>query len=305
MDNWIIVTEDGPIAGLVAAVRGLGGTVRATVVGSRALAELVSSHGPDAVVWFPCGPETPPESFADAVAEQVAGAAPGVVLSLGDPASRVLLTVTAIKVKAAILDSVPRLELVGDTLVITRPAVAGRVVETLQVAGPLAGFFDGEDVTVSGSSPAPITEATGIDPSPAVRVIAETVTANETAGLQHARRVVGVGRGIRTRGDLAQVDDLAAALDAEIACTLPLCDDMRWYDETHVVGTSTQQIAPDLYVGLGLSGQPQHMSGVRAAKVVVGINNDPEATIFKKCHYGVVGDLYEIVPALTAALKGA
>jgi len=304
-DSWIIVTEPGPVAGMVEAARRLGGSVTAAVVGSRALADAVAATGPDAVRWFATDDVVPPEAFSARVADEIAATAPRVVLSLDDPAARVLLAVAAAKLGAAVVSSVSRLTAEADTVVIARPAVEGKVVETLEVAGILAGVFDGEDVEQEVPVAATVTEVPGVDAGPCMRIIESVTAVGGAAGLLQADRVVGVGLGIRTKDDLAIVEDLAAAAHAAIACSLPVSDDMRWYDGSHVVGTSTNRISPDLYIAVGISGQPQHMSGVRDAKVIVAINNDPEATIFKKCHYGILGDLYEIVPALTAALKQA
>ena len=303
MDSWIIVTEDGPVAGMVAAARGLGGSVTAAAVGSRALADAVAATGPDTVKWFATDDVLPPEALAARVADEIAAASPRVVLSLGNPAARVLLAVAAARLGAAVLSSVPRLTTQVVTFVITRPAVEDKVVETLEVAGALAGVFDGEDVEQEAPVTATVTEVAGAAESPLLQIVETTITAGESAGLLQADRVIGAGLGIRRKDDLAMVEDLASSAHAEIACSLPLCDDMRWYDASHVVGTSSSQISPDLYIAVGISGQPQHMSGVRNAKVVVAINNDPDATIFKKCDYGILGDLYQIVPALTAALK--
>lgn len=303
MDSWIIVTEDGPIAGMVAAARGLGGSVTAAVVGSRALADAVAVTGPDTVRWFATDDVVPPEAIAGRVADEIAATSPRVVLSLGNPAARVLLAVAAARLGAAVVNSVPRLTTEADAVVITRPAVEDKVVETLEVAGALAGVFDGEDVEQGTPVAATVSAVPDADVRASMRIVETTTTGGESAGLLQADRVVGVGLGIRRKDDLAMVEELAAASHAEIACSLPLSDDMRWYDASHVVGTSSSQISPDLYIAVGISGQPQHMSGVRNAKVVVAINNDPDATIFKKCDYGILGDLYQIVPALTAALK--
>jgi len=305
MDSWIIVTEAGPVAGMTAAARELGGTVTAVVVGPRPLAESTAACDCDSVQWFATPDSVPAEALALQVTDLVAAASPRLVLALDDPAGRVLLAAAATRLGAALVSSVPRLSVEGDNLVVTRPAVEGKVVETLVVPGALAGVFDGEDVDVVSRAPAAITEVAPSGMALSMRIIETTVAPGEAAGLQQAERVVSIGRGVRKREDIALVEELADAAHAKMACTLPICDDMRWYDESHVVGTSTQQIAPDLYIAVGVSGQPQHMSGVRAAKVIVAINNDPEATIFKKCHFGILGDLYEIVPALTAAFKRA
>ena len=76
----------------------------------------------------------------------------------------------------------------------------------------------------------------------------------------------------------------------ELACTKPLCDNYRWLKKSHLVGSSAHRISPRFYLAVGISGQPQHMMGVRGAKTIIAINSDPEAPIFGKCTYGIVGD---------------
>ena len=98
--------------------------------------------------------------------------------------------------------------------------------------------------------------------------------------------------------------DLAGALGGELACSRPLAEGVDWLPKERYIGISGQHIAPDLYVAVGISGQLQHMVGVRDAKVIVAVNSDKAAPIFTQCDYGIVGDLYDVVPALTAALRG-
>jgi electron transfer flavoprotein alpha subunit len=204
---------------------------------------------------------------------------------------------------AAVVSLVRTLDVEGDSIVVSRPTAGGRAVEILEATGILAGIFDGEDVKQTPTQPAAIEEASVTDPGDALRVVDTQAASADSAGLLTAARVVGAGLGIRAKADLKLIEDLAAAAHAEIACSLPVCDDMRWYESHRVVGSSHNQIAPELYIAVGISGQPQHMAGVRDAKVVVAINSDPDARIFKNCDYGILGDLYKIVPALTAALK--
>ncbi len=113
-----------------------------------------------------------------------------------------------------------------------------------------------------------------------------------------------MGRGLRSRDDMALIEALAAALDAEIACSMPVADDLGWIDKARYVGRSGEHIAPRLYLAVGISGAPQHLEGVRQARVVVAVNSDPEAPIFASADYGIVGDLYDVVPALVEALDG-
>jgi electron transfer flavoprotein alpha subunit len=243
------------------------------------------------------------EAYAALVAEAAKAVAPRVVLASDAPSGRVLLGVAASGLGAAIVSSVRALAVEGDRILVSRPTAEGRAVQTLEATGALACIFDGEDVEPS-PAPAAVIEAVPLaEPGDAMRLVEVQAAGGDSAGLLTAARVVGAGLGIRAKDDLKLIGELAAAARAEIACSLPVCDDMRWFDSHRVVGSSHNQIAPDLYIAVGISGQPQHLSGVRDAKVILAINSDPDARIFKNCHYGILGDLYKVVPALTAALR--
>lgn len=126
-----------------------------------------------------------------------------------------------------------------------------------------------------------------------------------SVNLAEAKRVVCPGRGIARREDLTMVEELARSLGAEIACTRPLSEGLGWLPRERYIGISGAYIKADLYVGLGVSGQVQHTIGITDARVVVAINRDAEAPIFKQADYGIVADLYEVVPALIDALRSA
>ncbi len=305
INSWIIVTDERRIGGMLAAARQLGGRVTAVVVGSRSLADAASAIGFDRVLWYSAIAGAPAEAYIAQVAEAAKAAAPRVLLSSDAPAGRVLLGVAAAKLGAAVVASVRSFNVEGNNIIVSRSAVEGKIIETLEAIGVLACIFDGEDVEPVSAQPTAIEEAPLVDPGDSLRVVETKVASADSAGLLTATRVVGVGLGIRGKDDLKQIEELAAAVRAEIACSLPVCDDMRWFESHRVVGSSHTQIAPDLYIAVGVSGQPQHMTGVRDAKVIVAINNDPEARIFKNCDIGILGDLYKVVPALTAAFKAA
>jgi len=124
----------------------------------------------------------------------------------------------------------------------------------------------------------------------------------ESAGLSGAGRVVAVGRGLRRREDLEVVEELCEALGAALAGSRPLVEDFRWLPPDRQVGLSGHVVRPELYVAVGISGQIQHLVGMRDSGVVVAINADPKAPIFDAADVGIVGDLYEVVPRLTGAL---
>jgi electron transfer flavoprotein alpha subunit len=120
--------------------------------------------------------------------------------------------------------------------------------------------------------------------------------------LSAAERIVAAGRGIQEEGNLPLVEELASVLGAEVAASRPICDS-GWLPMERQVGSSGQTVAPKLYIALGISGAIQHLVGMKGSKTIVAINKDPKAPIFEAADYGIVGDLFEVVPALIEELK--
>ena len=166
-----------------------------------------------------------------------------------------------------------------------------------------AGSFRADEVEAGsseGKTFAPQIEVSQIrtKPSEPFREAAQTVD------LSAAQVIVSVGRGIGEQENLGLVDELAAALGAELAASRPICD-AGWLPMERQVGSSGQTVAPKLYLAVGISGAIQHLVGMKGAKTVIAINKDADAPIFEIADIGVVGDLFEVVPALTKAIRGA
>jgi len=137
-------------------------------------------------------------------------------------------------------------------------------------------------------------------PRPSAELI-EVRSKEVGARLEEADVVVVVGRGVKRREDLPMFEELAKSLGGALGCTRPLSADLNWFPIW--VGMSGVTVKPKLYVGVGVSGQIQHIAGIRESKVIVAVNIDPNAPIFEHVDYGIIGDLYKVVPALLEELK--
>jgi electron transfer flavoprotein alpha subunit len=126
--------------------------------------------------------------------------------------------------------------------------------------------------------------------------------AKQAVDLSQAERIVAVGRGIKGQEHLVLAQQLATAMGAEIAASRPICD-AGWLPMDRQIGSSGQTVAPKLYVALGISGAIQHLVGMKGSRTIVAVNKDAEAPIFEIADYGIVGDLFEVVPAMIAALN--
>lgn len=301
-DSWIIITDERRVGGMVSLARALGGQVTAAVAGTSSLAASIAVMGFDKVFCFETGEGVAAEACAARIAAAAAEANPRLVLSSDMPVGRVLLGAVAAKLNAAVISSVRAITVDGDNIVVSRSTAEGKLLEDIDIPGALAGVFDGDDVETPAADSTPV-EVVPVDNADATVKLIGTLEDEGEAGLLTASRVVSVGAGLAKKDDLSLIEELVEAVHAEMACSLPVCEDMRWLPASRVVGSSHNQVAPQLYLAVGISGQPQHLSGVRDAKIIVAVNNDPDARIFKHCDYGIVGDLYKIVPALIAAFK--
>ena len=127
---------------------------------------------------------------------------------------------------------------------------------------------------------------------------------SESVNVEDAEIIVSCGRGFKNKDDIKLVGELAEVLKGKtVGCSRPIAADLKWLSEDHWIGLSGHKVKPKLYVAVGISGQIQHIAGMRDSGIIVAINKDPEALIFKSADYGIVGDLYEVLPKLTSAVK--
>jgi len=250
-----------------------------------------------------------PDAFTAAVQQVVASVKPAYVLLPHTYQTRDFAPMAAVRLGASLITDVIGINGTGSGATFVRPMFQGKLSAEVrpQGDGPRCitiqiGAFRA-DAVKRGNPGAVTPTSVDIDPS-AIRQSPEAPfkEAKQAVDLGQAERIVAVGRGIKSQENIAIAERLAKAMSAEIAASRPICDS-GWLPMDRQIGSSGQTVAPKLYVALGISGAIQHLVGMKGARTIVAINKDADAPIFEVADYGIVGDLFEIVPALVAELE--
>ncbi len=193
----------------------------------------------------------------------------------------------------------------GDQWVLEREALSGNAVSLEQFPGSPAIFAitPGQEAPGAGPYPEQVHEVPGAFSPPKVERTDQRAKGGGGVHLETAERIVTVGRGLKKRDDIPLVEALAKALNASVGCTRPLAAEAGWFSDDHWIGLTGHRVKPKLYVALGVSGAVQHLVGMRSSKVVVAVNQDPNAPILSQADYRITADLYAVVPALLRALS--
>jgi electron transfer flavoprotein alpha subunit len=199
---------------------------------------------------------------------------------------------------------------IGDGPVFTRQLMGGRLNGSYRHSGDgpcfvsvQAGAFRADAVEAGTAEDSVFTstlDSSQIRTKPGERFRGSA----QTVDLGSAQFIVSLGRGIKDAANIPMVQELATALGAELGASRPICDN-GWLPLERQIGSSGQTVSPKLYLAIGISGAIQHLVGMKGSQCIAAINKDPDAPIFETADYGIVGDLFEVVPALTEAVKAA
>lgn len=250
-----------------------------------------------------------PDAMAQALVAVIGRVQPAVVLFPHTYQTRDVAPLVAARLRRSLITDVTAIKGCGTEATFVRPMFQGKLVAEVRPVGETPHLISIQlgayraDSAVRGSGAA----VTRVEPAlnaAAVRQRPEPPfrEAKQAVDLGQAERIVAVGRGLKSQDNLPLAEKLAAAMGAEVAASRPICDS-GWLPMDRQIGSSGQTVAPKLYVALGISGAIQHLVGMKGSRTIVAINKDADAPIFEVADYGVVGDLFEIVPALTTELE--
>ena len=285
---------------LSAVVLGTGSAAAATELGRFGVTRVLLSEA--------AGAESPaPAAVGIAQAAERAGAS--TVLLVGSSWGRDLVGRLAVRWNAAAATGVTEVTRSDGVLRVRRPVFGGRATETRRLEGaravialrPHAFAPASESVGTAAVEPLPDVEVPAPLRTPK-RVALEAASAGSGPSLADASIVVSGGRGVRTPENFRLIEELAASLGAAVGASRAVTD-AGWRPTSFQVGQTGRAVSPQLYVAVGISGAIQHIVGMVSSRVIVAINSDASAPIFKVADYGVVGDLFQIVPALTQEIR--
>lgn len=295
------------------AAKALGADVEAVIVGGDdAAAAGLGGYGVGTVHLATSDRLTSfaPAAWGAAVTGVIAaGGYDAVIASASDTATEVLAHVAARTGQPMAANVTSAEPVAGGPWRITRQRWAGSLLEDATVDGAPRLLTVAPHVVpalepAAGATPAKVdrVEVAVTDNDMRARVVGRDVTAGDRISLADAKVVVGGGRGMGSAEAFAMLDELAGALGAAVGVSR-VATSLGWRPHTQQIGQTGTRIAPDLYIACGISGAIQHIVGAKAAKRILVINTDPEAPIFKRATYAVVGDVHAVVPAITAEVR--
>jgi electron transfer flavoprotein alpha subunit len=244
--------------------------------------------------------------YADALSQLAKQAEAAVILIGSTKRGKELAGRLAQKLEAGCITDADTLELKDGQLLCTRNSFGGATVATQSITTGIQviSVNPGVGEPVESAEAGQVVEVElSLKPS-RVKVVEKSDKGQGSVDIEGAEVLVCVGKGMTRQEDLKMVEELAEALGGLVACTKPIATDEKWLPEERIIGLSGKSGKPVLAICLGISGQVQFTVGIRDAKTIVAVNTDQNAFIWQMTDYGIVGDLNEVVPRLTAALKG-
>lgn len=306
--TFVYAEKTDDLAKLIAFARSLGEKVNVLFIGDDESTRECVSLGADCVYCFAPQDGVIAEDYATSFAEIIKEAgANALVLLASSKRAKAIAARLGVTLKAGVVSDALSLTVENNTVIATHQIYGGLAHAKAEIRSPYAiatvgGALDVEVITDAPN--ASVVQGTFVAPAYTLKVLARKPKQGSSVDLGKAHCVVGVGRGFGKADDIALASALAKALQGEVGCSRPIAEGEGWMEHDRYIGVSGVTLGADVYVAVGISGQIQHMVGVDRAKVIVAINKDKNAPIFNMVDYGIVGDLYKVLPALTAKLGG-
>ncbi len=285
---------------------GLGADLTAVVLGSgvEGLAEELKKYGPDKILVADDAAlaDYTTDAYTNVLAELIQAADPAVIITGASAQGKDLSGRLAARLDAGVAMDCTAIKLDNGNLTYTRPMFGGKIVADVEIEGSpqIVAIRPNVMDAVENSKDAAIEKPAVQVGDVKTKVVEMKMETGDKLELTEADIIVSGGRG--TGGDYAAIETLATELGAAVGASRSAVDE-GWRPHSDQVGQTGKTVSPTLYVACGISGAIQHLAGMSTSKYIVAINKDEEAPIFSKADFGIVGDLFEIVPAIAAEVK--
>lgn len=245
-----------------------------------------------------------PEAIVDVLAAIIQQASPGLMIITSTKRGKEIAPRLAARLNLGCISDASNVRLENGEVYADRVVWGGNAIATVVSKGTtIVTVPPKSNEPAEGSSSPEVVKVEFQSKPSKVTVVGREEKPKGQVSIKDAEVVVSAGRGFKKKEDLAILEPLAKVLNAAVGASRPLTSDLAWLPEDRQVGLSGTTVRPKLYVAVGISGQIQHLTGMRDSKVVAAINQDKNAPIFQECDYGIVGDLYTVIPLLTDSLK--
>ncbi len=301
MANIYVYSDNTALAAeLITFVKEAGQTAYAITLSEKA-AESIKGFGAEEITILK-GDNPIPENYSKAIADFLNNEKADLLLVGANPRGRDIAARVSAYLDCPMVSDVLSLSYENGLVETERMIYGGKVIQSEVMKGlsvvtvPLGTI----DAVEGGISSIKSIDVVG---DSRVSLLGATAIVKEGANLSVADKVVCVGLGMEKAEDMKMAQDLAAAIGGEIGCSRGIAEERCWLPVEQYIGISGAVVKPQLYLSMGLSGQIQHVVGIRDSKIIVAVDLNEKAPIFKAADYGIVGDMYEIIPLLTEALK--
>ena len=301
--NIFVVADSEAAIIELSGVKALAEKVSMVVFGGEAMAKVAVSYGADVVYAYDKADGVMIEDYAGLVKDLAVEKEASAVIFSNASTGRLLAGKVAAKLGVAVAANVAVLTGEGETRKMVYGGACYRT-EKLSVATPVITLASGafEPVIENASCAGEVVAMSDV-PESKVKLIERREKTETVVNLSASKYIVDIGRGLAAQEDLAMFEELADVMGADIGCSRPVAEALGWMPVSRYIGITGNIIKPDIVLMFGISGQVQHIIGVEESKTVVAINKDDKALCFEHSDFGVVGDMYKIVPKLIERLK--
>lgn len=305
---WVFSDASARLAEVIAGGLELGEKVSAIVIGSENVATAYSLGATEVYCLGEFDSSKIVESYAKTIANVIAmGEGKSLVLMPGTRRCKALSSLLGVALNAGVVTEVSNIDVQDDGIKCKHMAYGGLAISEeliktdVAIAVVSGGVYEAVEADTSKSG-----EAKSVDfeeCANSIKCIERRAKEGSSVDLNKAKRIVAIGRGIAKEEDIKIAEELCAVMEAELGCSRPIAEGEKWMEHERYIGISSVMAKPEIYFAVGISGQIQHMVGAKDSQIIVAVNKDKNAPIFDYADYGIVGDLYTIIPAVINALK--